>query len=208
MSDLAARASATALAAFVLASSVLTGCGGDGGTSGAAGEPSASPTGSSAASASASATASPSGGATPGGGTASGGATTGPGASQAPHGGATPHGTHTPGATPSTRPTTTQIVLNASLSKTCVKPGEPMTLTVLARPRMKVIFNTSYPDGKDGSVHGGHDTSGQTDANGRYANTWTVSPAAGTGDARVLVAAVDEAGTGQRSLPFRIALAC
>jgi hypothetical protein len=151
---------------------------------------------------------------------ASGSATGGPGATATPTGGSTatsgtgttpastptrPAGT----ASPSTKPSPTAIFLNATLSKTCVRPGGTQSLTMRARPNMKVIVNTSYADGKDGSTYGGRFTKDQfTDANGRYTVSWTVALTAPQGDAATSVGAVDESGTGYRRLPFRVAATC
>jgi hypothetical protein len=130
----------------------------------------------------------PSNGSTPG--------TSGGTASQPPSGGQT------------SAPPPKHIVLNASLSKQCVTPGGQMTLTVQARPQMKVIFNTRYPDGKEGKEFGGFESQGVTDANGRYSKTWIVSPAVSPGDADVVVAAIDKYGSGDRRLEFRVARTC
>jgi hypothetical protein len=99
-------------------------------------------------------------------------------------------------------------VLDAKLSATCVTPGGSLTLTVHARPAMAVVFDTRYPDGKDGQVYGGIEQNGRTDAKGDYSKTWTVAPTAPTGDADTQVAAVDQQGQGTRRLPFRIARSC
>lgn len=113
------------------------------------------------------------------------------------------------GASPSTAPSPTQIVLNATLAKTCVRPGETQTLTVKARPHMKVIVNTGYADRQEGSVHGGRFTHDQhTDGTGLYTVSWTVALTAPHGEAATSVAAVDRTGTGHRRIPFRVAAAC
>ncbi|MCU1591846.1 MAG: hypothetical protein JWP11_3102 [Frankiales bacterium] len=109
---------------------------------------------------------------------------------------------------PSPAASYTRIVLDASLSSTCVTPGGSLTLTMRARPDMNVILDTRYPDGKDGQVHGGFDVHGHTDATGHYALTWKVDPLTPTGDADVQVAAVDHSASGNRRLPFKVAAAC
>jgi hypothetical protein len=73
---------------------------------------------------------------------------------------------------------------------------------------MSVIFDTRYPDGKDGQVHGGIEERGRTDANGDYSKTWQVDPLTPTGDADTTVGAVDNKGSGTRRLPFRVAKIC
>lgn len=75
---------------------------------------------------------------------------------------------------------------------------------------MSVIFDTLYPDQKDGQAYGGIDAHGRTDVTGSYTKTWTVSPAAPTGTAKVNAAAITDDGTAtaHQILPFRIALAC
>jgi hypothetical protein len=194
MTDPKLRAAA-ALAAVAL----LGACGGDG-------KPSAAPSGTSA----------PTVSSTPGAtATNDPGATTtashAPGTSHAPGSSATSGGTAGPSGsspTPSAAYSPTRVELDAKLSKTCVKPGDPITLTVNARPKMKIIFDTTYADGKDGATYGGFERDGNADANGRYAKTWTVSPAAAQGDAEVILAGVDSIGTGRKRLPFKVSLTC
>lgn len=154
-------------------------------------------------------TAGPSGAAGTGGsGTTAPGSS--PGTTSAPGGGDVPGSSPADGtsATPSTAPSKTHIELDATLSKTCVRPGDSQTLTIKARPRMRVLVNTGYADGKEGSVHGGRFTDGSTDANGVYTVTWLVSPAAPPGEAATNTAAVDDFGTGTKRLPFRVAAVC
>ncbi len=113
------------------------------------------------------------------------------------------------GASPSsTRPSPTHIELNATLAKTCVRPGETQTITLVARPNMRVLVNTGYADRQDGTVHGGRYSDGSTDASGRFSATWTVSPTAPHGDASTQVAAVDEIGSGTKRIGFRVAAVC
>ncbi len=83
-----------------------------------------------------------------------------------------------------------------------------MTLTLHARPGMTVIFNTRYPDDKDGQVHGGWDSSGKTDSTGTYMKSWRVDPLTPTGDSDSIVAAIDKQGSGNRRLPFKVATTC
>jgi hypothetical protein len=114
-----------------------------------------------------------------------------------------------PGNSPQPTPKATEVPLNASLSKTCVTDGQTLTLTMHAEPHMGVVFDTNYPDGKDGQVHGGFDSRGRTDLNGTYTSTWTIGPGTAPGPADVELAAV--AGnyhTGHQRLPFTIALTC
>jgi hypothetical protein len=110
-------------------------------------------------------------------------------------------------AAPTPRSTKLDL-LDAKLSATCVTPGGSLTLTLHARPTMAVVFDTRYPDGKDGQVHGGFEQNGRTDANGDYSKTWTVDPLTPTGDADTQVAAVDQQGQSMRKLPFRVARTC
>ena len=107
-------------------------------------------------------------------------------------------------------PVPTHIILDAALSATCVTPGSSLTLTVQrARAGMQVIFNTTYADGKDGTVHGGVDSTGRrTDSTGAYTQTWVVKPLAPTGQAELRVGAVDARGYGDRTLAFRVARSC
>jgi len=75
---------------------------------------------------------------------------------------------------------------------------------------MKVIFDTLYPDEKDGQAYGGIDAHGHTDVTGAYTMLWTVSAAAPIGTAKVNAAAITEDGTAtaHQILPFTIALHC
>jgi hypothetical protein len=133
----------------------------------------------------------------------SGHATTKPGVSG---GSASPHGT----ASPTPRPTPTDVPLNARLAKSCVTPGSTQTLTVQARPAMSIIFDTLYSNGKEGQTYGGIDPHGRTDASGHYSNTWTVSPAAPPGNATVNVAGItdDDKGSGHQLLNFEVKPLC
>ena len=45
-----------------------------------------------------------------------------------------------------------------------------------------MVFDTRYPDGKDGQVYGGIDYRGSIDSAGSYVYTWGVSLAAPVGD--------------------------
>lgn len=110
--------------------------------------------------------------------------------------------------TASRSPQPSAMVLDAKLSTTCVTPGGSMTVTLQARPSMTVIFNTRYPDGKDGQVHGGFEQNGRTDSVGEYSKSWQVDPLTPTGDADTTIAAVDQQGSGTRRLPFRVASKC
>ena len=113
------------------------------------------------------------------------------------------------GSAASPKPTATEVPLNASLSRTCVTAGQTMTLTLHAEPNMRVVFDTRYPDGKDGQVHGGMDAQGWTTSNGTYTSTWTVAPGTPPGSADVETAAVGyDDHTGHQRLPFTVALTC
>ena len=111
---------------------------------------------------------------------------------------------------PSPQPSPSEIPLHGSLAKSCVVPGSTQTLTLHARPKMSVIFDTLYPDQKDGQAYGGIDAHGRTDVTGSYTMTWTVSAAAPVGTAKVNAAAITDDGTatGHDLLPFRISLTC
>lgn len=155
---------------------------------------------------------------TPGAST-SGSATPAPGTTSAPAGSQTTSGpsrTGEPatsgsagsGTSPTTQPNA-RTTVQVTLSKTCVRPGDAMTLTATAsRPNMTLIFDTSYPDGKDGQVHGGIEKNGKTDSSGHYTSTWTVDRTTPPGDAAVLLSVIDGQGNAGSRTPFRIALAC
>lgn len=115
-----------------------------------------------------------------------------------------------PSGSPSAQPSPSDIPLNAALAKPCVVPGSTQTVTMHSRSAMSVIFDTLYPDQKDGQAYGGIDAHGRTDLTGSYSKTWTVSPAAPIGPAKVNLAAITDDGTatGHSILPFRISLTC
>jgi hypothetical protein len=115
-----------------------------------------------------------------------------------------------PSGSPSAQPSPSDIPLNAALAKPCVVPGSTQTVTMHSRSAMSVIFDTLYPDQKDGQAYGGIDAHGRTDVAGSYTKTWTVSPAAPIGPAKVNLAAITDDGraTGHSILPFRISLTC
>jgi hypothetical protein len=81
------------------------------------------------------------------------------------------------------------VTATVSLSKTCVHPGDTMTLTVNTIPKGAVAYVAIYSDGNNGSKgfgggYGGND-GGKADANGMYTSTWTFAPNTPTGPARV-----------------------
>lgn len=156
---------------------------------------------------------------------ASGAPTTGAGATSAPRtggsavpGASTTPGTNgqgtatSPGTAPSASASPTVIILNATLSKTCVRPGDALTLTLHARPKMHIVYNSGYADGQDGTVHGGkggeHGANDFTDANGFWSTTWRLDPTTPIGEAHTTIAAVDNTGSGYKRLPFRVAASC
>ncbi|HEX8004152.1 MAG TPA: hypothetical protein VF519_15800 [Mycobacteriales bacterium] len=152
---------------------------------------------------------------TPSSGTASTKPGTGatPGASRGTTGattGATPGGSTAPGGTPAANPTNGAgtMDIDAKMSKTCLRPGDSVTVTLHGRPGMNVVHNATYADGKDGEVHGGKEMHGMTDQNGQYTGTWTLRPSAPVGDATLYLAAVDYMGSGHDHLPFRVSLSC
>lgn len=182
------------LLASLVAAAALTGCGGSSGDSRAATGTSPEPAPSTTSAA-------------PGGSPAAAGPTVGPvvrpaaSASQQPNAG--------PGAASAKpSPQSSPEELDAQLSVTCVVPGGSMTMTLHARPGMTVIFDTRYPDGKDGQVYGGFEPQGHTDPNGTYTRTWQVDAGAPTGKADATVGAADRQGSGTKRMPFRVATTC
>jgi hypothetical protein len=127
-------------------------------------------------------------------------------------GGASSAGKTPPSAAPT--PTATgpadhrEIPLDAALSAACVTPGGSQTITIHGDPYWGVVFDTRYPDGKDGQTYGGIDYRGNTGASGTYVMTWAVSVAAPVGDADVEAGAVGQGVTAHKRLPFKIALRC
>ena len=187
-------------ATLAVLAAVATGCGGHGTTHPAAHVAvDGSTAGGAGAAVNAGATTAPS--FTPAGG---GIATTG--GKPAAHGSAAPSGASTP--TPTGPASHREVPLNATLAAPCVTPGGSQTLTIHGDPGWRVVFDTRYPDGKDGQVYGGIDYRGSISSAGSYVYTWMVSPAAPVGDADVEAGAVGQDVTAHARLPFKIALHC
>ena len=70
-------------------------------------------------------------------------------------------------------------------------PGGSETITIHGDPGWRVVWDTRYPDGKDGQVYGGIDYRGSINSERTYVYTWAVSVAAPVGAADV------EAATGR-----------
>lgn len=100
--------------------------------------------------------------------------------------------------------------LEASLAKTCVLPGGEMTITVKAGRKTGVGYHAIYAGGQGGAEppygegHGGNGGD-LTDENGRYRDTWVVSPTAPIGPARVDVVAGRDGGFATAVLRFVVA---
>lgn len=73
---------------------------------------------------------------------------------------------------------------------------------------MIVVFDTLYPDGKDGKVYGGIDTNGRANHEGKYTNTWVVALNAPLGQARVDIAVAGQPGTATKQIYFDIKRTC
>lgn len=84
------------------------------------------------------------------------------------------------------------VPVEVSLTPTCVTPGGTLTVTVHTAPRTGVLYLAHYSDGASGAEepigagYGGNG-GGYADADGRFEESWTVSPQAPTGPGRLEV---------------------
>ena len=103
-----------------------------------------------------------------------------------------------------------KVPVTASVSPTCVLPGGVATLRVSTDPGAMVIYNAIYSDGGGGAVppygkgYGGN-AGGSADQNGSYASSWTVSPKAPSGPAKVDVVAGSGGTFGRAKPKFAVA---
>jgi hypothetical protein len=112
---------------------------------------------------------------------------------------------------PAAQPTATKqaTTVKVTLSKTCVRPGDSLTVDAMSsRPNMFLIYDTAYPDNKDGATHGGIDKDGKTDGSGHYSSTFTVDKGTPVGEASVVLSVIDGDGSAGSHKPFRVALTC
>jgi hypothetical protein len=98
-----------------------------------------------------------------------------------------------------------KIPVTASVSPACVLPGGVETLRVSTLPGSMVIYNAVYSDGGGGGQppygkgYGGN-AGGPVAPDGSYVSSWTVSPKAPAGPARLHVF-VGANGTFGRATP-------
>lgn len=121
-----------------------------------------------------------------------------------------PTATASRSATPSASPP--KLPITATLAHACVQPGHSQSLHVHSMPKVPVIYDSFYSDGRDGGVYGGRGTNEQTDENGNYDATWTILPTAPLGKVRVDVAAAGKVGgrpaTGSTEVTFVLKTIC
>lgn len=107
-------------------------------------------------------------------------------------------------------PYTSDVPVTASLSPTCTIPGGEFTVTIETRPEIVVTYHAIYAGEEGGAAepfgkgHGGNNA-GYSDEQGRYTDTWVVSPDAPIGEGRVEVFAGDEGKVGYVPVTFEIA---
>ena len=104
----------------------------------------------------------------------------------------------------------TGLPVKASLSSSCVKPGDKQTVTVDIGQEGGVAYNSYYSDGKTGGSDGfyGGNNGGNTDKVGRYTDTWVIAPNAPAGAVLVDVVAIARTETfdrGQTHVTFKVA---
>lgn len=79
------------------------------------------------------------------------------------------------------------LPLKPTLGKKCLHAGDTQSIVIQTEPEAFVGYSSVYSDGKTGLDPGfyGGAAQGQADASGRYADTWTVTPTAPSGDVTV-----------------------
>jgi hypothetical protein len=80
------------------------------------------------------------------------------------------------------------LPLTVTVASPCVKSGGIQTVTIKSDPETPVIYATSYSDGKTGTDDGqgyGGSNAGFTGETGKYNDSFTVSPQAPSGTAKV-----------------------
>lgn len=83
-----------------------------------------------------------------------------------------------------------ELTIQSSVSPVCVLPGESIDISIKGPPESGVAYQAVYSDGWSGSAppfgagYGGNE-GGYADSDGEFAGSWTVSPSAPPGRARV-----------------------
>lgn len=107
-------------------------------------------------------------------------------------------------------PHETKLRMTATVAPLCASPGDEMTLKVTAPPEAGIVWQAVYSDdlgGADppfGGGYGGNDK-GYADEDGRYESSWTISPTAPAGAARVDVIGGHRAKWGYEKPRFAVA---
>lgn len=106
-------------------------------------------------------------------------------------------------------PYASDVPVTASLTPTCTVGGGQFTIVIETRPEVVVAYHAIYAGEEGGAAepygkgHGGNNA-GYSDEEGRYVDTWTVSPSAPIGEGRVEVFAGDEGKVGYIPVVFEI----
>ena len=106
---------------------------------------------------------------------------------------------------PATLPTVVKntIEIKVTLAESCLRPGGKQSITIDMGRKGVAAYQAIYSDGNnalDPDFYGGN-AGDETDTEGRYADTWVVSPAAPPG--RVLVNVIVTDGHGGEAEEFR-----
>jgi hypothetical protein len=107
-------------------------------------------------------------------------------------------------------PPSGQLTIQVSLASPCVKPGTPQTITITTKPNTGVAYNAIYADGNNArdnrtDFYGGN-KGDRTNAQGTWADTWTVSPKAAAGPVHVDVVGMTFQGeSGYTTAGFAVA---
>lgn len=94
------------------------------------------------------------------------------------------------GPKPMEFPYETELDISAEVVDPCVRPGDEVVIRAEGPPEAATVYQAVYSDGKAGSPppfgagYGGNDK-GYTSKEGEYLSTWTLSPTAPVGPARV-----------------------
>jgi hypothetical protein len=102
------------------------------------------------------------------------------------------------------------VPVTASLSPTCVTPGDSVQLNVVTDDGAFLGYQAVYSDGQGGGAppfgagYGGNDKGRANDA-GHFTTSWTVAPTAPVGRGYVDVVVASNGKFGKTRVPFRVA---
>lgn len=113
-------------------------------------------------------------------------------------------------AEPTPGPAAWSVPVDAAVSPDCVRAGGVMSIEVVTRPDAAVAYHAIYHGEQAGAPppvgqgHGGNG-GGMADGNGVYRDTWSVSPNAPVGPARIDVVVAWDGSHGRTTVTFEVA---